>query len=289
MNGIAKKLRWSRFLDRRSGHGIIVPVDHGLTIGPVDGLNSMAQAARWMTHPAITGIIAHKGMVERLGSRGLLRGVGLMIHLNGMTSLSPSPDCKVRLTSVEAAIRLGADAVSLQLNFDGSNDAHNLTELGAVVDEAQRYGLPVLTMLYDKVASQGEAQRSKRLAHLMRACVELGTDALKLAAPARLSEVPALLEGVKEHTAVFFAGGEVRSEEEMLELAREVVRHGATGLCVGRNIFQRERASTILTRLQEVVMAGPAAAPASSETPFSRPPASGGHESWTHAGEGLGR
>jgi fructose-bisphosphate aldolase, class I len=290
MNGIAKKIRWSRFLDRRSCRGIIVPVDHGLTIGPVEGLHSMAQAARWITHPAITGIIAHKGMVERLGSHGLLRGVGVMIHLNGMTSLSSDPDLKVRLTSVEAAVRLGADAVSLQLNFDGSNDAHNLTELGAVVDEAQRYGLPVLTMLYDKAVIRGEEPQLKRLRHLMRACVELGTDALKLAAPSHFAELPALLEGVKEHTAVFFAGGEVRSEEEMLRLAQEVIRHGATGLCVGRNIFQRELASTILTRLHEVVTASAGAAPSASEPPFSRPSsASGGHEIWTHAGEGMGR
>lgn len=287
MNGIAKKIRWSRFLDQRSSRGIIVPIDHGLTIGPLEGLDSMAQAARWITHPAITGIIAHKGMVERLGSRGLLRGVGLMIHLNGMISLSSEPDRKVRLTSVEAAIRLGADAVSLQLNFDGTNDAHNLTELGAVVDEAQRYGLPVLTMLYDKVPCDGEEQSSLRLRHLVRACVELGTDAIKLAAPARLSELPALLKGVKEHTAVFFAGGAVRSEEEMLRLAQEVVRSGATGLCVGRNIFQRESATAVLTRLQEVVLAVADDVPLSSD-PSSRPAASsGGHESWPRAMEGL--
>jgi class I fructose-bisphosphate aldolase/fructose-bisphosphate aldolase/2-amino-3,7-dideoxy-D-threo-hept-6-ulosonate synthase len=192
MDGVAKKIRWSRFLDRHSGRGIIVPIDHGLTIGPLPGLDGMAQVARWIVHPGITGVIAHKGMVERLGSRDLLRGVGVMVHLNGMTSLAPEPDRKERLTSIEAALRLGADAVSLQLNFDGTNDAHNLTQLGAVVDEAQRHGLPVLTMLYDKVACDGEEQRTKRLRQLTRACVELGTDALKLAAPADASQLAAL-------------------------------------------------------------------------------------------------
>jgi class I fructose-bisphosphate aldolase/fructose-bisphosphate aldolase/2-amino-3,7-dideoxy-D-threo-hept-6-ulosonate synthase len=253
MDGVAKKIRWSRFLDRRSGRGIIVPIDHGLSIGPLEGLDSVAQVARWIGHPAITGVIAHKGMVERLGSRGLLRGVGVMIHLNGMTSLAPLPDRKERLTSVESALRLGADAVSLQLNFDGTNDAHNLTQLGAVVDEAQHRGLPVLTMLYDKVPCEGEDQRLRRHRHLIRACVELGTDALKLAAPSHLSHVSVLLEGIQEHTPVFFAGGAVRSEEEMLLMAREVVARGATGLCVGRNIFQRESASALLTRLEEAV------------------------------------
>ncbi|ADO73857.1 class I fructose-bisphosphate aldolase [Stigmatella aurantiaca] len=254
MSGIAKRIRWSRFVDRRYGRGIIVPIDHGLSIGPVEGLDSPTQVSRWIGHPGITGIIAHKGMLERLGSQGLLRGIGIMVHLNGMMSLASTPDRKERLTSVEAALRLGADAVSVQLNFDGTNDAHNLVQLGAVVDEAQHYGLPVLTMLYDKVPCAEKETGVKRLRHLMRACVELGTDALKLAAPEELSMMPMLLEGIREHTAVFFAGGAVRSEEEILLMAQEAVTCGATGLCVGRNIFQRPSVLATLTRLQGAVL-----------------------------------
>lgn len=256
MDGVAKKIRWSRFLHRYSGRGIIVPIDHGLTIGPVEGLDGMTQVARWIRHPGITGVIAHKGLLERLVSRDLLRGVGIMVHLNGMVSMASEPNRKERLTSVEAALRLGADAVSVQLNFDGTNDGHNLTQLGAVVDEAQRHGLPVLTMLYDKVECPNVEQRLVRLRHLMRACVELGTDALKLAVPTQLTQVPTLMQGIQEHTAVFFAGGTVRSEEEMIETARTLVAYGASGLCVGRNVFQREWRSTlaILDRLQEVVL-----------------------------------
>ncbi len=253
MEGVAKKIRWSRFLDRQSGRGLIVPIDHGLTMGPLEGLDSVEQMARWMTHPAITGIIAHKGMVERLAGRGLLHGQGVMVHLNGMTSIAPRPHQKEQLTSAGAAARLGADAVSLQLNFDGTNDAHNLTQLGSAVDEAQRYGLPVLTMLYDKAPCADRTERIRRSRHLMRACVELGTDALKLAAPADLSDLPALLAGVKEHTAVFIAGGAVASDEEVLLLAQEAVASGAAGLCVGRNVFQREAAGALLGRLESVV------------------------------------
>ncbi|WP_437309477.1 class I fructose-bisphosphate aldolase [Sorangium sp. So ce388] len=277
----------SRFLDRRSGRGIIVPIDHGLTIGPVEGLDSVAQMARWIGHPGITGVIAHKGMVARLASCGLIRGVGLMVHLNGMTSLAPLPNQKERLTSVEAAVRLGADAVSLQLNFDGTNDAHNLRQLGEVVDEAQRYGMPVLTMLYDKVPSDGEQQRVSRLRHLMRACVELGTDALKLEAPAQIAHVHALLSGIVEHTFVFFAGGAVRSENEFVRMAQEVVARGATGLCVGRNIFQRESASAVLTQLQKAVL-GASEAPGSERSRLSAVPGSNGGAASTkpqHAGD----
>jgi fructose-bisphosphate aldolase, class I len=270
MDGVAKMIRWSRFLDRRSGRGIIIPIDHGLTIGPLEGLNSVEQVSRWIGHSAITGIVAHKGMVARLGGQGLLRGVGIMVHLNGMTSIAPEPDRKERVTSIEAAARLGADGVSLQINFDGKNDAHNLTQLGAVVDEAQRHGLPVLTMLYDKVPCE-DAKRVERQKHLMRACVELGTDALKLAAPQNLAELPELLEGVHEHTAVFFAGGALRSEEDTLRLAQHAVAAGAVGLCAGRNVFQRDASEAILTRLSEVVFKGASAPPVKAERiPYRR-------------------
>jgi class I fructose-bisphosphate aldolase/fructose-bisphosphate aldolase/2-amino-3,7-dideoxy-D-threo-hept-6-ulosonate synthase len=146
----------------------------------------------------------------------------------------------------------------LQINFDGTNDAHNLTLLGATVDEADRFGLPVLTMLYDKVPGVPEDQRLGRLRHLMRACIELGTDALKLAAPKDLSLIPALLDGVQDTTAVLFAGGEKCSDEELLDLARSVVLHGAAGLCVGRNVFQSDNAHAVLNRLQQVLLDGPA-------------------------------
>ncbi|OJH33762.1 class I fructose-bisphosphate aldolase [Cystobacter ferrugineus] len=253
MDGVAKKIRWSRFLHEQSNLGVIVPIDHGLTMGPIQGLERMEQLGRWIRHPVITGVLAHKGLVERLGSQGLLRGQGVMVHLNGMTSLSASPNRKEMLTSVERAIRLGADAVSVQLNFDGTNDASNLMMLGRVVDEAHDYGLPVLAMVYDKVESTREEPRLLRMRHLMRACVELGSDALKIAAPARLALLPVLLDGIQEHTSVFFAGGSKCSDEEFLSLAREAVGRGATGLCVGRNVFQRESPATLLDQLWELM------------------------------------
>jgi class I fructose-bisphosphate aldolase/fructose-bisphosphate aldolase/2-amino-3,7-dideoxy-D-threo-hept-6-ulosonate synthase len=247
-----KQLRLNRFRYRRSRYGLIVPIDHGLTLGPVEGLKSVSQIAGWITHPAITGVIAHKGMVERLSDRGLLSGLGVMIHLNGMSALAQAPDRKTRLTAIETAVRLGADAVSLQINFDGHNDAENLSQLGQVVDEAQEYGLPVLTMLYDKVAQSESRQRLSRLRHLLRIAMELGTDALKIAPPANLAEIPELLDGIAEDVPVFFAGGSVVRDEELFALAEQAVVSGAAGLCVGRNVFQREAPGAVLSQLHSL-------------------------------------
>jgi len=254
----AKLLRLSRFRRRRAGAagakatGLLVPIDHGLTMGPLKGIRSIDQIATWITHPAISGIIAHKGMVERLAARDLLSGLGVMVHLNGMAAFSATPDVKELVTSVRSAQRLGADAVSIQVNFDGTNDAHNLKLLGRVADAALKEGVPVLTMLYDKVVHTSDRARLTRLRHLIRLTIELGTDAIKLAPPAtsRLTtEVPELLADHARDTAIYFAGGATCPDAELLQLARETARCGGAGLCIGRNVFGRSDPDELLTTL----------------------------------------
>lgn len=249
-----KKTRLARFRCGPShGPGIIIPIDHGLTIGPVTGLNSTEEMANFLGCPEVDGVIAHKGIIERLGQRGSLGGFGVMVHLNGMSTLAESPDTKVRFTDVETAIRLGADGVSLQVNFDGHNDADNLVAIGKVVDDAARFALPVLAMVYDKVASTDAAQRISRVRHLMRIAIELGVDAIKIAPPAELRDVPALLAGLAIDAPIYFAGGSLGSREDLFALAHSAVANGAAGLCVGRNVFQAPRPAELLTELRAVM------------------------------------
>lgn len=249
MSSTGKSIRMNRFRYPKSRLGLIVPIDHGLTIGAVAGIESVSRIGAWIAHPAITGIIAHKGIVERLAARGLLGGAGVMVHLNGMSTLAPSADRKEMLTTVESAVRLGADGVSVQVNFDGKNDAHNLQLLGAVADTAGRYGLPLLTMLYDKVQSDSTDKRIARLRHLMRITIELGSDSIKIGAPESLADIPAILDSLSEDASIYFAGGPLGSDEDLHALTTAAIAHGAAGLCVGRNVFQRPDPSEALAKL----------------------------------------
>jgi len=234
MTHMARQRRWNRFLDPRSGKALVVPIDHGLTLGPIEGIGSPRDILDWLAPDVLTGVILHKGMAERLGG---VPGCGMMLHLNGSMSIDANPDVKVMLTSVDAAVRLGADAVSVQVNFNRECASHNLRMLGAVVDDAHALGLPVLAMVYDKLDNAGPNPLALR--HFMRAAVELGVDALKILPPANLDLMPELIYGVQEHTPVLFAGGPLTGDDALLQLANAVVAAGAGGLCVGRNLFQR--------------------------------------------------
>ncbi|TDR79754.1 class I fructose-bisphosphate aldolase [Paludibacterium purpuratum] len=247
MTEMARKRRWSRFVDRQSGKALIVPIDHGLTLGPLEGLNRVEEVQRWLDPDVVSGIVAHKGFAERLGGAP---GCGLMIHLNGSLNIGETPDFKEMLTSVEAAIRLGADAVSIQANFSAVTAGHNLRMIGQAVDQAHAYGLPILCMVYDKGPMSGKDMIPLR--HFMRAAVELGVDALKVAAPENLNDIPSLVDGIQEHTPVLFAGGALADEMALLELATAVCLNGTGGICVGRNVFQRADPLATMTRLRDL-------------------------------------
>ena len=238
LHGPGKRLRWSRFIDAQSGHALIVPIDHGLTSGPIPGLGNVQQIASWVHAQAVTGIIAHKGIVERFAALETARGPGVMLHLNGMATFAQRPDTKEALTSIETALRLGVDAVSLQVNFTEDNTAHNVRLLGATVDAASAWGLPVLVMIYDRKPGTAD-EPLKRMRHMIRTAYELGVDAVKVDAPPELEQIPALLEDIAEDVAVFFAGGPLADLEKLAAIGKTAVRHGAAGMCVGRNVFQR--------------------------------------------------
>jgi class I fructose-bisphosphate aldolase/fructose-bisphosphate aldolase/2-amino-3,7-dideoxy-D-threo-hept-6-ulosonate synthase len=242
----ARLRRWSRFVDRASGRALIVPIDHGLTLGPIRGLERLEDIARWLSSGLITGVIVHKGLAERLGP---VADCGMMIHLNGSLSLDENPDRKILLTSILAAVRLGADAVSVQTNFSAATAAGNLRLLGEVVDEAHLYGLPVLAMVYDKAQTGNVSEDTARIRHFIRAAIELGVDAVKIGPPEDLTTIPEVLDGVSSHTPVVFAGGALTSDEQLFALTRSVVQCGATGVCVGRNVFQREDPRAIMSEL----------------------------------------
>ncbi len=270
---LGKNRRFSRFLYPSSTRGLLVPIDHGLTVGPLPGIESVRAIQRWVDHPAICGVIAHKGIAERLLEGNTLHRKGLLLHLNGMSALSATADTKERLTTMETALRLGADGVSFQVNFDGKNDAQNIRLMGEMVDDASRFALPVLAMVYDKVPAE-EKTSVHRLRHFLRIAIEMGCDAVKIAPPKKTDLLGEILANLSEDIRVFLAGGTLTEEEALADLTRAAIQSGASGLCVGRNVFQREDVAEILENLRRILAPHPLQI---SELPFAAGSAYGTH------------
>jgi len=106
---LGKAIRMERITNRANGRSVIVPMDHGVTLGPIEGLVDMPTAVNNVAEGGADAVLGHVGL-PILGHRGYGRDVGLILHLSASTALAPDPNRKVLVSSVERAIRYGADA-----------------------------------------------------------------------------------------------------------------------------------------------------------------------------------
>ena len=251
---LGKIIRMERIIDRDSGKIVIVPMDHGITMGPIRGLENMKETVAKMVDGGANAIVLHKGIVKA-GHRGRGKDVGLVIHLSGSTSISPDPNTKVPVCTVEEAIKLGADAVSVHINLGAEWDADMLAYLGEVSNLCQDWGMPLLAMMYTrgkKVTSEFDVKFVK---HAARVGAELGADIVKVNYTGSPESFREVIEGCP--VPVVIAGGEkVETDDEILKMVVGAMSAGAAGVSIGRNAFQHERPEKIVRAIGKVVHEG---------------------------------
>jgi len=251
---IGKLIRLERIMNRNSGKTVILPMDHGLTMGPIEGLVDMKKIIDEAVGGGANAVILHKGIV-RSGHRSSGRDIGLIIHLTGSTSLSPAPNAKVDVCSVEEAIKLGADAVSVHINLGDPSDGEMLRHFGEVSRKCQEWGMPLLAMMYtrgDKIKNQFDVKCVK---HAARVGAELGADIVKVNYTGSPKSFKEVVQGCP--VPVVIAGGEkLETEMDLWEMIEGALSAGAAGVSIGRNIFQHKNPSRLIKAIGKIVHEG---------------------------------
>lgn len=236
---IGKQIRLERIVNRESSRTVIVPMDHGTTVGPIRGLENMRDTVAQMVSGGANAILMHKGMVQA-GHRGGGRDIGLIVHLSAGTSLSPDPHAKVLVCTVEEAIKLGADAVSIHVNLGAPTDSDMLRDFGLVSERCMFWGMPLLAMMYTRGSKKGKEIGEYDLGnikHAARVGGELGADIVKVNYTGSPESFREVVEGCP--VPVVIAGGEkVETDEELLQMVKGALAAGASGASIGRNAFQ---------------------------------------------------
>ncbi|MBW2100734.1 MAG: fructose-bisphosphate aldolase, partial [Deltaproteobacteria bacterium] len=149
MFNIGKAIRMERLMNRNTGKTVIVPMDHGVTVGPIHGLIDLSQAVDTVAEGGANAVIGHVGL-PRYGHRHHGKDIGLILHLSASTTLSPKPNKKVLVNTVENALRMGADGVSIHINIGDDNEAQMLKDFGQVAVECNYWGMPLIAMMYPR-------------------------------------------------------------------------------------------------------------------------------------------
>ncbi|MEL7638642.1 MAG: 2-amino-3,7-dideoxy-D-threo-hept-6-ulosonate synthase [Solidesulfovibrio sp.] len=248
---IGKSIRLERIVNRDTGRTIIVPLDHGVSVGPIEGIADMREAVTGIVAGGANAVLMHKGVV-RCGHRARGRDVGLIIHLSASTNLSPFPNAKTLVCTVEEALRLGADAVSVHVNLGDETEANMLLDLGLVTEAAASWSIPVLAMVYARGPKIKNEFDADVVAHCARVGNELGADIVKVPYTGDPDSFAKVVAGCC--VPVVIAGGpKIDSRRGLLEMIRDSVLAGGAGLSVGRNIFQDPQPTELLKAVTAIV------------------------------------
>lgn len=249
-----KQFRLSRFIHPKSKKTVLVPLDHGLSGGPIPGLEAPGKVLRAVVDGGAQGVIVHRGVALN-EHEDPSTAFPWILHLSGSTALGPDPDHKVLVASVEDALRLGADAVSVHANLGVSREADMLRSLGEVAGQCHRWGMPLLAMMYVRWARPQHGVWTSSIKHAARVAAELGADLVKVSYPGSPEGLLEVVQGC--FIPVLIAGGERdRSDRRVLEMVESAITCGAAGICIGRNIFQHPAPHLLLRALTKIVHDG---------------------------------
>jgi DhnA family fructose-bisphosphate aldolase class Ia len=231
MNGT--ELRMRRLFPNETRGLFAVPLDHSVTLGPIDGLASTDPLAQELVDAGADLLIVPPGAVRTVAPV-LGPTTRLGVHLSASTSIGTTQHRKVRVASVDEAVGLGADLVSVQVNFGSPAEPEMIDALGRTAAECRRYGIPLLAMVY--VVHPPPVSASE-IQHAARAAADLGADVVKVPYPESLEGFAALVSTTP--VPVLVGGGpKTDSEAEVLEMIPRIRRAGGAGICIGRKLFQ---------------------------------------------------
>ena len=251
---LGKSVRLERIFNRNTGKTIIVPMDHGVSVGPIFGIVDFRDAVSKVSEGGANAVLMHKGLPRR-SHRGSGKDVGLIIHLSASTSLSPYPNAKTLVSSVEDAIRLGADGVSVHVNIGDESERDMLRELGQVTSIADNWGMPVLAMIYARGPKVENEYDPEIVQHCARLGEEIGADVVKVPYTGDRETFAQVVEGC-DIPVVIAGGPKMESKKEIVEMVHGSIQAGGAGLSIGRNIFQADNPTLLVKVLHGVVHEG---------------------------------
>lgn len=242
------KTRRLRRIMQQDNHTVIVPMDHGVTIGPIQGITNMQQITNKLLKGKVDAILVHKGIAKRID----VGNAGLIVQLSGMSNLSPNVNGKVQVCSVQEAIHIGADAVSVHVNVGAQDEDKMLQNLGKVSEECDSFSIPLLAMMYPRGPKIQNENAPDVVAHAARIGAELGADIIKTNYTGDIETFKTVTESCP--VPVVIAGGpKCKSLAEVLQTTSDSMKAGAAGLSIGRNVFQCDNPTQIAKALSAIV------------------------------------
>ncbi len=236
------KNRMSRII-KKDGRTVMLAVDHGYFMGPTTGLEKLDEMVNPLLPYADTLML----------TRGALRNyidpsvdIPIVLRISGGTSIIGKELLHEGIVaSMEDAIRLNVSGVAFSIMVGADFERDTLLGLTQVIDEAERYGIPVLAVT---AVGKDMAKDARYLSLASRMAAELGAHIVKTYYCENFEKVVDTCP-----VPIVIAGGKKIDERDALQMAYDAIQKGAIGVDMGRNIFQSSNPVAMIKAVRAVV------------------------------------
>ena len=237
------KNRLSKIIKPSNSRCVMLAVDHGYFLGPTEKLENPRETIGPLLNYADSLML----------TRGVLRtsvipesNTPIVLRVSGGSSIIGEDLSKETIvTSIEEAIKLNASCLALSIFVGSKYEFQTLKNLSKLVNEGEKYGIPVLAVT---AVGKEMARDSRYLALACRIAAELGAHVVKTYHCPDFNKV---VEGCP--VPVIIAGGKKLAEREALQLTFDALEDGASGVDMGRNIWQSDNPVAMLKAVRAIV------------------------------------
>jgi 3-hydroxy-5-phosphonooxypentane-2,4-dione thiolase len=235
--------RLARVFNPASGRTVMLAIDHGYFQGPTTGLERVDVNILPLL-PYTNALMLTRGVLRAIVPSSFTSGV--VLRASGGPSILKELSNEQLAVDIEDAVRLNVSALAVQVYIGGDYETQTVHNMTRLVDAGLRYGIPVLGVT---AVGKNMVRDAKYFRLACRICAELGAQFVK---------TYYVTEGFDTVTAscpvpIVMAGGKKLPEIDALTMAYRAVSEGASGVDMGRNIFQAEAPAAMIQAVGKVV------------------------------------
>jgi len=240
------KNRLSNIFNPETGHTLMLAFDHGYFQGPTTGLERIDVNVLPL-EPYCDTLMLTRGICRSLIPASTQRSIAL--RATGGPSILKELSNEVIACDIEDAVRINADCLAVQVYIGGEYETQTVSNLTKLVDLGNRYGIPVMAVT---AVGKDMARDARYFRLATRICAELGAHIVKTYYVEE--EFNTITSSCP--VPIVIAGGKKIPELDALKMAHNALNEGASGVDMGRNIFQSASPIAMIQAVRKVVHEG---------------------------------
>lgn len=255
---LGKEVRISRLVNKKSNKMMAITVDHAISrgIAPMTGLHSIQDTIDKIILGRPDAMTMTKGIAEHCMWQHAGK-VSILLKASNYSPVAPTRD--TIFGSVDEAIRMGADAISMGAMTLGDFQGEQFEAIGKFSEECMAKGMPLIGHVYPKGESVSVDKRAawENIAYCVRSACELGMDIVKTTYTGDPDSMAKVVSCVPSTFRVVIQGGDAcKTLDDYLVMTREAMDCGVGGVTMGRFVWDYKDVTALVIALRYIIHEG---------------------------------